>query len=150
MRTWRWRTEALGVFSKYAKRHKSLYIFVNNNTNFNFLKILSNYTIWDWLSQKTISRYCPFKALCIMLYTVKIPISADRAKQIKTKAIVNEDPTEALIRELRQGASLIYKRFEPFLQSLLFKFNIPWDRPFSFLLRFDHHSSVTLQRNYLN
>ena len=26
---------------------------------------------------------------------------ADRAKQIKTKAIVNEDPTEALIRELK-------------------------------------------------
>ena len=26
---------------------------------------------------------------------------ADRAKQIKTKAIVNEDPTEALIRDLK-------------------------------------------------
>ena len=26
---------------------------------------------------------------------------ADRAKQIKTKAVVNEDPTEALIRELK-------------------------------------------------
>jgi hypothetical protein len=38
-----------------------VYIFVNNNTNFNFLKILSNYTIWDRLSQKTISRYRPFK-----------------------------------------------------------------------------------------
>ncbi len=38
-----------------------MYIFVNNNTNFNFLKIHSNYTIWDRLSQKTISRYCPFK-----------------------------------------------------------------------------------------
>jgi hypothetical protein len=24
-------------------------------------KILTNYTIWDGLSQKTISRYCPFK-----------------------------------------------------------------------------------------
>ena len=52
----------LGVFSQYAMRHKSVYIFVNNNnTNFNFLKILSNYTLWDRLSQKTISRYCPFK-----------------------------------------------------------------------------------------
>ncbi len=61
MRTWRWRKEALGVFSLYAKRHKSVHIFVNNNTNFNFFKILSNYTIWDRLSQKTISRYCPFK-----------------------------------------------------------------------------------------
>lgn len=29
-------------------------------------------------------------------------IAADRAKQIKTKAIVNEDPTEALIRDLRE------------------------------------------------
>lgn len=28
--------------------------------------------------------------------------AADRAKQIKTVAIVNEDPTEKLIRELRQ------------------------------------------------
>ena len=27
---------------------------------------------------------------------------ADRAKQIKTKATVNEDPTEALIRELKE------------------------------------------------
>ncbi len=24
------------------------------------IQILSNYTIWDGLSQKTISRYCPF------------------------------------------------------------------------------------------
>ena len=63
MHTWRRRKEALSVFSRYAKRHKSVYIFVNNNTNFNFLKILSNYTIWDRLSQKTISRYCPFKAV---------------------------------------------------------------------------------------
>jgi hypothetical protein len=39
-----------------------VYIFVNNNTNFNFLKILSNYTIWDTLSQKTISNYCPFNS----------------------------------------------------------------------------------------
>ena len=28
--------------------------------------------------------------------------SADRAKQIKTKATVNEDPTEKLIRELQE------------------------------------------------
>ena len=28
--------------------------------------------------------------------------TADRAKQIKTKATVNEDPTEALIRELKE------------------------------------------------
>ncbi len=56
------RQRGSGVFSYYAKRHKSVYTFVNKNTNLNCLKILSNYTIWDRLSQKTISRYCPFKA----------------------------------------------------------------------------------------
>ena len=32
----------------------------------------------------------------------EIRFSADRAKQIKTKAKVNEDPTEKLIRELKE------------------------------------------------
>ena len=31
-----------------------------------------------------------------------LPTSADRAKQIKTSAKVNEDPTEKLIRELKE------------------------------------------------
>ncbi len=61
MRTWRRRKQNLGVFSTYAKRYKSVYISVNNNTNLNLFKILSNYIIQDRLSQKTISRYCPFK-----------------------------------------------------------------------------------------
>jgi hypothetical protein len=62
MRTWRKRKETLGALSLYAKRYKSVYIFVNNNnTNLNLFKILSNYIIWDRLSQKTISHYCPFK-----------------------------------------------------------------------------------------
>jgi hypothetical protein len=61
MRPWRRRKETLGVFSLYAKRYKSFYISVNNNTNLNLFKILSNYIIWNRLSQKTISRYCPFK-----------------------------------------------------------------------------------------
>jgi hypothetical protein len=30
--------------------------------NFNFLKILFIYTLWHGLSQKIISRYCPFKS----------------------------------------------------------------------------------------
>jgi hypothetical protein len=42
MRTWRRRKEALPVFSLYAKRHKSVYICVNNNTNFIFLKVVGN------------------------------------------------------------------------------------------------------------
>jgi hypothetical protein len=40
---------------------KSVYISVNNSTNLNLVKILSNYIIWDRLSQKTISSYCPLK-----------------------------------------------------------------------------------------
>jgi hypothetical protein len=31
--------------------------------NVKFFLILSIYTIWDGLSQKTIARYCPFKLL---------------------------------------------------------------------------------------
>jgi hypothetical protein len=50
------------AYSPYTPRNKkSVYISVNNNTNLNLFKILSNYIIWDRLSQKTISRYCPFK-----------------------------------------------------------------------------------------
>jgi hypothetical protein len=40
---------------------KSVYILVNNNEKFKKILILSIYTIWDGLSLKTISRYCPFK-----------------------------------------------------------------------------------------
>ncbi len=60
MGQWRRRKKALGIFSKYAKKCKSVNISENNNTNKNFFKILANYTIWDGLRQKTISRYCPF------------------------------------------------------------------------------------------
>ncbi len=63
MRTWRRRKETLGGLGEYAKRHKSVYISVNNNTKFNFLKILFIFTICNGLSQKTISRYCPFEAV---------------------------------------------------------------------------------------
>ena len=71
VRTLRRRKETLGVFSLYAKRYKSVYISVNNNTNLNLFKILSNYIIWDRLSQKTISRYCPFKS-CLLSKYLKI------------------------------------------------------------------------------
>ena len=40
---------------------KSVYISVNNNKKFKIFLIRSIYTIWDGLSLKTISRYCPFK-----------------------------------------------------------------------------------------
>jgi kinesin family protein 1 len=36
--------------------------------------------------------------------------SADRAKQIKTKAVVNEDPTEKLIRELMEENEMMKKQ----------------------------------------
>jgi hypothetical protein len=55
------RKETLGVIGEYAKRHKSLYISVNNNKKFKFLTILFIYTISNGLSQKAIPRYCPFK-----------------------------------------------------------------------------------------
>jgi hypothetical protein len=41
---------------------KCVYISANNNTKFKKIYILSIYTIWDGLSLKTISRYCPFRA----------------------------------------------------------------------------------------
>jgi hypothetical protein len=61
MHTWRRRKETLGVFGEFAKRQKSVYISFNNNTNFYFLKILFIYSIWNGISQKTISRSCPFE-----------------------------------------------------------------------------------------
>ncbi len=37
---------------------------------------------------------------------------ADRAKQIKTKAIVNEDPTEKLIKDLKEENARLKKMIE--------------------------------------
>jgi hypothetical protein len=37
MPTWKRRSETLGVLGEYAKIEKSVYISVNNNTNFDFL-----------------------------------------------------------------------------------------------------------------
>ena len=56
------RGKNLCVHGEDAKRHKTVNISFNNNTNLNFFKILSIYTVWDGLRPKTISRYCPFKA----------------------------------------------------------------------------------------
>lgn len=39
-------------------------------------------------------------------------IKADRAKQIKTKAIVNEDPTEKLISDLKSENARLKKLLE--------------------------------------
>ena len=36
------------------------------------------------------------------MFTAPLCVSADRAKAIKTKAVVNESPTDKLIRELRE------------------------------------------------
>ena len=43
---------------------------------------------------------------------------ADRAKQIKTKAVINESPTDKLIRELREENEKLKKMLEGF--NLLF------------------------------
>jgi hypothetical protein len=45
-------------YHEMAKGHKSVDISVNN-INFNIFQI-SFYTVWDGLSLKNISRYCPF------------------------------------------------------------------------------------------
>ena len=39
-----------------------------------------------------------------------VPPVADRAKQIKTKAVVNEDPTEKLLRELKEENDRLRKQ----------------------------------------
>ena len=39
-------------------------------------------------------------------------MSADRAKQIKTKAVVNEDPTDKLIRELKEENERLKNRIK--------------------------------------
>jgi hypothetical protein len=64
--------KALGVFSKYTKRCKSVNISEDNNMNYNFFYILTNYTIWDGLSQKTISRYCPFKRVPMAVFLKRV------------------------------------------------------------------------------
>jgi hypothetical protein len=59
MRTWRRRKETLGVLGEYAK---SVYISVNNNTNFNFFKESFYLHYMELIKPKTISRYCPFQS----------------------------------------------------------------------------------------
>ncbi len=68
-RIWRLRRKFLSVYGEYGNLglfavHKIVSECaesINNNTNLNLFKILFNYIIWNRLSQKTISRYCPFK-----------------------------------------------------------------------------------------
>ncbi len=45
---------------KTPKRHKTVYISVNNNNTNLIFFILSIYTIWNELSLKNISHHCPF------------------------------------------------------------------------------------------
>ena len=45
-------------------------------------------------------------------YLASILSTADRAKQIKTKAVVNEDPTEKLLRELREENEKLKKMMQ--------------------------------------
>ncbi len=52
--------KGLLTYSPNTPKDKSVFISVNNNTSVKFFYILSIYIKWDRLSQKTISRYCPF------------------------------------------------------------------------------------------
>jgi hypothetical protein len=77
-----------------------VYISVNNNnTNLNFLKILSNYTIWVRLCQKTISRYCPFKRL-------KQRKTLKRWKSLKVEEVKDEED----IKEVEEAIQVYRKR----------------------------------------
>ncbi len=49
------RGKNLCVHGEDAKRQKTVNISFNSNTNLNFFKILSIYTVWDGLNPKTIS-----------------------------------------------------------------------------------------------
>ncbi len=60
------RLDTLGAFSYGAQWVKTSHISVTNNKNFKIFQIPSVYTIWDGLSLKTISRYCPFKYLFLI------------------------------------------------------------------------------------
>ncbi len=53
--------DAKRLLAYSPKRYKSVNISVNYNTNLKFFFIRTYYTIWDGLSQKTVSRYCLFK-----------------------------------------------------------------------------------------
>jgi len=69
---------------------ESVYISVNNNTNLNIIKILSNYIIWNRLSQKTISRYCPFNVLDLSLHWLDIVDDAKRGMYLKPHSRLDE------------------------------------------------------------
>jgi hypothetical protein len=60
LHTWRRRKETLGVFSYYAKRHKTEYILVNNGLTGNFL---NPYFRWVGLSKKTLHATFPLSNL---------------------------------------------------------------------------------------
>lgn len=56
-------------------------------------------------------RVNPTSFLNLTLFSVPILV-ADRAKQIKTKAVVNEDPTDKLIRELKEENDRLKKSMQ--------------------------------------
>ena len=58
-----------------------------------------------------------YNACCVILYNV----AADRAKQIKTKATVNESPTDKLIRELKEENEKLKKMMEG-LNMIMFEY----------------------------
>ncbi len=72
----RMRLDTLGAFSYGALWVKTSNISVNNNTNFKIFWILSIYTIWDGLSLKTISRYCPFNVNILASTSVPFRLTA--------------------------------------------------------------------------
>ncbi len=69
---------------------------MNNNTNFKFFFILSIYTIWDGLSLKTISRYCPFNGVEHIIQTTGYLVFASARRLDPEKYAVAEKEFLAL------------------------------------------------------
>ncbi len=71
----RYVTRSYTYMEKTPKDTKLCFISAYNPTNFKCFKIISIYTIWDGLSLKTISRYCPFKWIVHMWNILNLYLS---------------------------------------------------------------------------
>jgi hypothetical protein len=82
MRPWRRRKETLDVFSLCAKIYKSVYISVNNNTNLNLFKILSNYIYGTDYAKKPSHATVPLKkGSAYLMFSFPIYVTSMRTAQ---------------------------------------------------------------------
>lgn len=72
-----------------------------NLADFTFKMVVQNYTLFVYICSKTIMIAALSPADINFDETLGTLRYADRAKKIKNKAVINENPIEKLIRELR-------------------------------------------------